>query len=346
MADHIPDPNLPLPPNESRGGQTIAIVITFAILALTAVIFRGITRFIILKNYGWDDFFIGFAMLCAIATGVCQCQQVRYGSGKHVQYVTEFETMMSLKYLFFSIHFYNTGLCATKIGILILYRRVFIYRSMSILSACVMVLVVCYWVSAIVSGILMCIPVDAFWNTGIQLQPKKPLYFGNAGINIGTDFTVLLLPIPYIWRLQVSQRQKITLAVVMSLGTFTCLMSILRLHGLITLYDSADPTWEQPATAYWSSIELNMGVICACLPTLKPLIVKISPRLLGTERPSVSGYTGRSVDSRFAKTPIDRMPARPNSFTMLHLGRDTQSQGTASVDDREEPGYNYFVPRR
>ncbi|KAK2737069.1 hypothetical protein FQN55_001281 [Onygenales sp. PD_40] len=340
--------NAALPPaTETRGHQTITIVIIFTILALIAVALRGITRFWILKSHGWDDIFIGIAMIGSIATGICQCQQVRYGSGKHVQYVTEFETMMSLKYLFFSIHFYNTGLCATKAGILLLYRRIFTYRSMNILSTAAMVLVACYWITVIVSGILMCIPVDAFW-TGIE--PKKcvdqfKLYFANAGINIGTDFMVLLLPITYIWRLQVSQRQKITLAVVMSLGTFTCLMSILRLYGLIVLSKSKDPTWEQPATAYWSSIELNMGIICASLPTLKPFITKVAPRILGTERASRMGYSGHSSNSRFVKPKHNHMQARPNSFTMLHLGRDTQSQESASVYGRDPVAENYAFKR-
>lgn len=34
--------------------------------------------------------------------------------------------------------------------------------------------------------------------------------------------------------------------------------------------------------ASWSAIECNTGIICACLPTLKPLLSKIVPGLLST----------------------------------------------------------------
>ena len=34
--------------------------------------------------------------------------------------------------------------------------------------------------------------------------------------------------------------------------------------------------------ASWSAIECNVGIICACLPTLRPLISCIIPRLLST----------------------------------------------------------------
>jgi hypothetical protein len=42
----------------------------------------------------------------------------------------------------------------------------------------------------------------------------------------------------------------------------------------------------------WSAIEVNVGIICACIPTLKPLVSRISPRLLGkgdsTEKAGIS----------------------------------------------------------
>ena len=45
---------------------------------------------------------------------------------------------------------------------------------------------------------------------------------------------------------------------------------------------SPDSTWIQPATAYWSAIELNTGIICGCLPTLRPLISRFAPRIFGS----------------------------------------------------------------
>jgi uncharacterized membrane protein len=40
----------------------------------------------------------------------------------------------------------------------------------------------------------------------------------------------------------------------------------------------------------WSAVEINVGIICACIPTLKPLIARLLPRMLGdgTERHVVS----------------------------------------------------------
>lgn len=41
-------------------------------------------------------------------------------------------------------------------------------------------------------------------------------------------------------------------------------------------------TDDNVAAASWSAVECNVGIICACLPTLRPLISRIMPRLLST----------------------------------------------------------------
>lgn len=43
------------------------------------------------------------------------------------------------------------------------------------------------------------------------------------------------------------------------------------------VYDSA-------VGIYWSNIELSLGITCACMPTLRPLLKKLAPGLLGSTR--------------------------------------------------------------
>ena len=49
--------------------------------------------------------------------------------------------------------------------------------------------------------------------------------------------------------------------------------------------------------ASWSAIECNTGIICACLPTLKPLISRILPGLISTLSGNRHG-TGQSTTRR------------------------------------------------
>jgi hypothetical protein len=54
---------------------------------------------------------------------------------------------------------------------------------------------------------------------------------------------------------------------------------VVRLFALKSATTSTDPTWDNVSAAIWSVIELNCGIMCASLPTLRPLMRKIFPWL-------------------------------------------------------------------
>ena len=59
----------------------------------------------------------------------------------------------------------------------------------------------------------------------------------------------------------------------------TVVISILRLRSLYLVSVSTDVTWDNVGAATWSTVEVNVSIICACLPALKPLIRWVFPRL-------------------------------------------------------------------
>lgn len=69
-----------------------------------------------------------------------------------------------------------------------------------------------------------------------------------------------------------------------------CAISAIRLDLLIKQQKSTDGTWTLAITAILSIIETSLGIMCACIPTLRPLVKKISPRLVGSSNKDASGY--------------------------------------------------------
>jgi hypothetical protein len=53
-----------------------------------------------------------------------------------------------------------------------------------------------------------------------------------------------------------------------------------------------DITWENPLAAIWSSVEINTGILCSCLPTLRSCIARIFPKLLGSLRGTPNNSDG------------------------------------------------------
>lgn len=85
------------------------------------------------------------------------------------------------------------------------------------------------------------------------------------------------------------KRQKIVLLFILTIGWFICVVSVLRLHTIIVLARNPnDRIYYSAPPSYWSCIELNLSIVCASLPTLKPLVVRIIPAF--STRYSSRGY--------------------------------------------------------
>lgn len=61
--------------------------------------------------------------------------------------------------------------------------------------------------------------------------------------------------------------------------------TVLRFHALYIASVSTDITYDNVGAATWSAVELNVGIVCACIPAMRPLINLVLPRLLSTTRP-------------------------------------------------------------
>lgn len=70
--------------------------------------------------------------------------------------------------------------------------------------------------------IFQCWPLDAAWNA--ELKPTatcvniNAFYLANAGTNIATDLLAYLLPMNLVKNLQIPQKQKIAVGVMLCLG--------------------------------------------------------------------------------------------------------------------------------
>ena len=73
--------------------------------------------------------------------------------------------------------------------------------------------------------------------------------------------------------------------------------------------------------AIWSCVEANVGICCACVPTLKPLIAAIYPHLFAEQILKRSKDTGNSSNIRGQ----DILLAMRNSSYRVYAQFDNQS---------------------
>ena len=124
------------------------------------------------------------------------------------------------------------------------------------------------------------------------------LYLSSAPVNIITDLAILLLPMPVLTGIRLPRKQKIILVATFSAGAFVAVVDVVRLAYLQKAAFSrleahtgqtdngnrgqrgGDFSWNAALSFMWSAVEVNLGLICACVPSLKPLFLRFLPSFI------------------------------------------------------------------
>lgn len=125
------------------------------------------------------------------------------------------------KYLLALSFLYLGSVNLPKFSILLLYYKLFPTRKMRAMVKFMMVVLVLITIATIAGTSLVCRPFSANWDGSIpgNCGNKKVLYIWASFPNIVTDVILLLLPMPVLWSLNVSQRLKVGLTITFAVGS-------------------------------------------------------------------------------------------------------------------------------
>ncbi len=111
------------------------------------------------------------------------------------------------------------------------------------------------------------------------------------------DFVLAILPWPVVMGLNMKRKEKITIACGLSLGVFAGACSIVRTVELRTLSSKENYVYDTAPMLLWSSSEICLTIICACIPVLRPLYVRLAYGSRGDSSGGASG-SGSGYKSR------------------------------------------------
>ncbi len=214
---------------------------------------------------------------------------------------------------------------ATKTSILIFYLRM-ARNTQSLLRIASYVTLTIVILSGIVLTFLnafQCRPVRAAYDVSISDEKCLSIvtiFLCSAPVNIITDLAILVLPIPVLTGMRLPERQKVILVGTFAMGIFVTAVDVVRIYYLQQAVDSQTGTFSTLGTGYdfawsasmafmWSAVEVNVGIICACIPTLKPLVKYLLPSMI-TDHSS----GGKSTLSSSQVPRNDIPPHRPESI--------------------------------
>ncbi|KAK2686050.1 hypothetical protein QWA68_015290 [Fusarium oxysporum] len=267
-----------------HGDEAVRISIGFTVAGNLVVLLRLYCRIFLVRLIGTEDWCITVGMLCSTAFTILVKVQADAGLGVHEWELTQEELLKPLKAFYASLIFYNMTLALVKASFLFQYNRLFVGNRTRMAIYIVGAIILLFSIETVVVSVFMCIPIKKFWVPSLPgfCVDKRPLWFTNSSLHIVTDIAIFIIPMPELSHLKLPRGQKIALLLVFACGFFACVTSIVRLHTLIEVSSGKDLTHDNAKTATWSVGELNISLICACLPVLRPLLAHLVPQLLHT----------------------------------------------------------------
>ncbi|KAG4412358.1 hypothetical protein IFR04_014515 [Cadophora malorum] len=285
-------PNFESP--DSIAWMVITAALVSPIVAVFFVLMRSYTKKCIFNRFDWDDYAVVVALLFASAYSVLQVIQTQYGSGLHIWDVPLKKYTTYTKLGIPGAVTYNMSTLFTKVAILLFYLRLSTDFRFRCVTYAVMFVAVGYSLAGGFAFLYLCRPLPKYWDFSI---PGKCSNFGaaflaGAALNVATDVALLLLPLWLLHPLKLPLRQKIGVTLILMTGSFVCGVSIYRLAIIPPGLDNMDATWHYIPNIIWCIIEMNTGIICACLPNLKAFAKRHFPNLFKRPVPALVRPTG------------------------------------------------------
>ncbi|KAK0630307.1 hypothetical protein B0T17DRAFT_488588 [Bombardia bombarda] len=309
------------------------------------------------SGLGRDDWTILTSWIFASTVAALMLAACEYGFGQHIANLSRPNKLVTLKLYYVAQAFYKLTINLTKSSILLLYLRIFVQKWFRRACWALLAVVIVYMVATFGLSVWQCTPVPRAWDksipgTCINLTIN---WYANAGFSIATDILILGLPMYPIYASQLSKGQKIALMAVFALGLFTTITSIFRLQTLSFSSTSPDTTYDI-ASSIWTMIEINMAIICACLPVCRlPLAYVFPAHFSSNGSEKKSGESDDSSDPKPSPTypyPNATTPPAPgfqweheeNNGSRRHILSQTSStihqcsMSTSHADLESQPG--------
>ncbi|KAH7310802.1 CFEM domain-containing protein [Stachybotrys elegans] len=136
----------------------------------------------------------------------------------------------------------------------------------------------------VITALFQCIPIHHFWTGWDGLHSgscanANAISWANAIGGIALDLWIIGIPLWQLRYIQLHWKRKVAVVFMLLVGTGVTVVSILRLQSLVAFATSHNTSWDFYNIAIWSGLEISIGIVCACLPTLRLLLIKIFPRL-------------------------------------------------------------------
>ncbi|RCI11033.1 hypothetical protein L249_5188 [Ophiocordyceps polyrhachis-furcata BCC 54312] len=289
-------------PVRDKSPGFVAVSDAFGILSSLCVIQRFAFKYWTKLDFGLDDWATLAAMVISIPSIAINALVVGpNGMGRDTWTLT-YENITTFSRFFFILEIlYFADVAMIKMALIFFYVRIFPAREVRRLLRGTLAFVALFGLVFTAIAIFQCVPINYYWwrwdgeHSGRCLD-MNAITWSNAAVSIAVDAWMLAIPLWQLKSLKLDWKKKVGVAMMFCVGTFVTVVSILRLRALDFSSHSANPTWDLFDVGIWSTVEINVGIICVCMPSLRLLLVRLFPSLSTSS--SQRGYIRSDPPSR------------------------------------------------
>ncbi|KAH6433600.1 hypothetical protein HBI14_019330 [Parastagonospora nodorum] len=334
-----PTPNYDNPKSIKTSIEAVVYSTTIAML-----LFVGSRIFVRTKSklgMGVDDWFMTAAAIlaCVETATILYCTQ--HVAGRHLYDVRPdfFPTWIKLNLVLLTI--FNTTNTLAKISLCLTYLRLFPSKANKIFSHTMMAYQLLWNIITTTMYICQCLPIESLWNPAVKkgrCLDVKALVLASMAVNTVSDFIIFLWPVIPLWKVQISLRQRLNLVTVFGFGMVTCVGAIVKIHFAKKYQENWDSTYLAGYLLIMLTIEYNVGIMCGCLPCLRPLLVMIFPKHFASSSAARANYPIQTIGSAGGRS----MPFRSHPSNSIKLAGDDMYTytDTFELDDSKDAAKN------
>lgn len=205
--------------DDNRQPEMIAAYTICGTLAVASVGSRFLSRRLNKSSIEADDYAVLVGMTCALGYIASQAVAIAHGLGRHR--ILSTAPVESGRAVLACIIMYIASMAATKISILLLYRRIFPIWKLRCIAWAVGIFIFAYSFAAVFVVIFACHPVQGVWNplAKAKCNNTNAAVLVMAIFNVVTDVIVLILPMPVVWGLELPKTRKFQVMAIFLLGS-------------------------------------------------------------------------------------------------------------------------------
>ncbi|KAI9695654.1 MAG: hypothetical protein M1820_008501 [Bogoriella megaspora] len=367
--------SLAMEPDVNRGPLLQRAVWVLLGLSTVVILGRLLVKCKTTRRLYYDDLLMLLALGFGYAHAVTISISVSTGLGRHIYYLSDANYPDTLRVGFFSLAWGFLSPLAGRLGFMVFLLFVagtdplikkwwlYVFMSLQLVINVVAVIVAYAWCGN---------ELYILWNPKKQdlfnekcFNPVIQTNYGyfQGSFNTLTDLFLTILPALIVWHTKLSFNAKIATGCLLCLSILAMVASIVKTYEAKALSEVFDYTYDLIPYVLWMSIELNVVMIVATIPLLRPLFrrdifsfgrnprMPRSPMISSISSRPRKGWENITMDSIVSKkeksqTRTSEVPSSASDEDILASRNNQQLYGitrTLEVEITYEPNDKPFV---